>query len=622
MPAFNLRIAQMTYTCGRFLSKRSTNVLRPKRHIAYAWALAACLSASVHAQTTNFDPPDLKIVDNVGISLISGKAQFHSSPVSIGPKDAALKFSLTFNGDATWVSTADGFAGEVYQATNHPYYDVAVNLFHQADIFRGGATTDTRQTGSTLLKKSDGSYEYVSRDGVRYFTTATIKGWHNENGGVNQAITKVVYPNGREININRSALQGTALQSVTTNDGYQLQYSYNAKQELVKVTALNLAVDYCAPAAPNCVYSRTWPSANFLRESAVVNFAGPTTLTTTDSAGNVTKYFTEDGYEQYLQTVFHYSRLTSVKWPSSPSAKNVELGYGTMKKCVDGGGYWACDSLRGDIVTSAKIGNGRWTYSYRQLSVNAPPYIGVDDPWTTTATSQEGFVTTAQYDVKKGTSHFVTTSSGSADYDRSLPNRLLNAKDSEGRVFSFTYDARGNILTKTQTGTGGAGSLVLEANYDVVCSNPVTCNKPNWVKDAKGNRTDYTYDPVHGGVLTETSPADANGVRPQKRNKYVQRTAMVKNSSGGYGAAGPAIWLQDTSTICRTSNATATGCQAANDEVVTSYDYGATSGPNNLMLRGQVVTADGVSRRVCYAYDALGNKISETTANAGLTNCY
>lgn len=249
------------------------------------------------------------------------------------------------------------------------------------------------------------------------------------------------------------------------------------------------------------------------------------------------------------------------------------------------------------------------------------PYPGVDHWWATTATSQESFVTTANYDIGKNLIHYVTASNGSRNYDGNLSNRLLSAADSEGRNFSFTYDARGNVLVKTQTGTGG-GSLVSTANYDVVCGNPVTCNQPNWVKDAMGNQTDYTYDPVHGGLLTETSPPDANGVRPQKRSRYVQRVALVKNSAGGYSAAGPSLWVLDTSSYCRTSNATSTGCQAANDEVVTSYDYGATSGPNNLMLRGEVVTADGVSHRTCYSYDVLGNKISETTANAGLANCY
>ncbi|NCP12216.1 MAG: hypothetical protein GW859_09770, partial [Sphingomonadales bacterium] len=57
------------------------------------------------------------------------------------------------------------------------------------------------------------------------------------------------------------------------------------------------------------------------------------------------------------------------------------------------------------------------------------------------------------------------------------------------------------------------------------------------------------------------------------------------------------------------------------DEVVTDYDYGPNSGPNNLWLRGVAVTADGTTLRTCYGYDANGRKISETQPNANLGSC-
>jgi YD repeat-containing protein len=55
--------------------------------------------------------------------------------------------------------------------------------------------------------------------------------------------------------------------------------------------------------------------------------------------------------------------------------------------------------------------------------------------------------------------------------------------------------------------------------------------------------------------------------------------------------------------------------------VLTTYDYGPDSGPNNLQLRGTVVTADGQSLRTCQSYDANGRKISETGAGANLSSC-
>jgi hypothetical protein len=71
-------------------------------------------------------------------------------------------------------------------------------------------------------------------------------------------------------------------------------------------------------------------------------------------------------------------------------------------------------------------------------------------------------------------------------------------------------------------------------------------------------------------------------------------------------------------TSATTNNACAGG---ANDEVVTTYDYGPNGGPNNLLLRGKVVTFAGQSRRTCYGHDLYGNQISETEPRAGLTSC-
>jgi hypothetical protein len=86
--------------------------------------------------------------------------------------------------------------------------------------------------------------------------------------------------------------------------------------------------------------------------------------------------------------------------------------------------------------------------------------------------------------------------------------------------------------------------------------------------DARGFTTTWTYAPEHGGVLTETGPA-VNGVTPQKRYSYVQRTARLADGS----AAGPPVWLLDQMWFCRNGNPAAggAGCaQRSADEVVTS----------------------------------------------------
>lgn len=147
------------------------------------------------------------------------------------------------------------------------------------------------------------------------------------------------------------------------------------------------------------------------------------------------------------------------------------------------------------------------------------------------------------------------------------------------------------------------------------------CDKPLTATDAKGQVTTYTYDAAHGGILTETLPA-VNGITPQKRYEYAQRYAWVKNSGGTFVQSASPMWLKTRERSCRTTASSGATCAGgAADEVITDYDYGPDSGPNNLLLRGVIVTADGQSLRTCYGYDEMGRKISETQPAANLGSC-
>ncbi|GAA0488183.1 hypothetical protein GCM10009096_33960 [Parasphingorhabdus litoris] len=200
---------------------------------------------------------------------------------------------------------------------------------------------------------------------------------------------------------------------------------------------------------------------------------------------------------------------------------------------------------------------------------------------------------------------------------------LRSFTDPEGIKTLLEYDNYQNVTKATRQAKPGSGlaNIVTSAAYGT--TNPKTSTKPLWVIDANGNRTDFTYDPAHGGMLTKTLPADGNGIRSQTRYTYTQRYAWIKNSSGGYSRAAAPIWVLIGEEYCKTSAADANGnCTGgATDEVVTTYDYGPDSGPNNLLLRGNAITADGQTLRTCYTYDEFGRKTSETPPAANLASC-
>lgn len=289
-----------------------------------------------------------------------------------------------------------------------------------------------------------------------------------------------------------------------------------------------------------------------------------------------------------------------------------------------------------------------WTYSYSSGTESPSDYvpsfgeiryssIGVTDPdgRATIARFGNGFLasyTTGATDpaVRQSISYeyslvnafavgYATGWSG-PHYSTIFPSKV---KYAEGNSVAFTRDDADNVTARQEMPKPGASEPI--ANYSWtypqtnVWSNPticavanVLCDKPTKFKDASNAETDYTYDATHGGMLTKTLPAAANGVRPQMRYSYAQRNAMIKNAAGAFVAMQPPIWVLTQESICKTGASTATGCATASDEVRTVYEYGPTTGANNLLLRGVVNDSIGVNARTCYQYDALGRKIAET----------
>jgi hypothetical protein len=199
----------------------------------------------------------------------------------------------------------------------------------------------------------------------------------------------------------------------------------------------------------------------------------------------------------------------------------------------------------------------------------------------------------------------------------------VSTTDPGGFKTDLTWDMFARNLQQTRrhaTAGSALADVVMSAGYNCGGLTFRYCSKPTSVTDARGAVTVYTYAPEHGGVLTETLPA-VNGINPQKRYTYAQRSAWIANGAGGWVQAASPVWVLVRMSVCKSGAASGAGCATAGDEVITTYDYGPDSGPNNLNLRGNVVDAGGLSLRTCMSYDAIGNKVSETKPRAGLTSC-
>jgi YD repeat-containing protein len=229
-------------------------------------------------------------------------------------------------------------------------------------------------------------------------------------------------------------------------------------------------------------------------------------------------------------------------------------------------------------------------------------------------------------EVRPGITRFVDELNRQTLYQYDNGDRLTKVTFPEGNAIEYIPGATRptDIIYHSKNGSTETVHQVFPSctgGYNGTAPDKV-CFKPTSITDARGQTTNFTYDPAHGGLLTKTDPPDANGVRPQTRYSYVQRYAWIKSSGGGYSHAASPVWLLASEKFCKTTAASGAGCAGgSSDEVVTTYDYGPDSGPNNLWLRGKIVTANGVSLRTCYRRDNYGQIIAQTSPNANLTSC-
>ena len=505
-----------------------------------------------------------------------------------------------------------------------------------------GGLAPVKPTGDALVLNSDGTYTYTKRDGTQVIfelMNARVA------GDTFNVAKEVVYPDGRVLTYSYATLSSglTILTSVTRNDGLQLHFTYGTSPFTISsvqveaptaVTAINNAYEYCDPNAITCSLNMTWPTATF-------SFSAPSgandVFTVTDSAGRVTTYSMYD-YSGYGLTNTGPGYMTvGVKLPSSSGGNNITYSYCYTTTCSWAPGTNDNDNFT-NYVTSVTRNGYVWNYTGSYVSgTTFTPYIVTYQSASPVGASEQVKLYSCMLTTENGNKYCLdpliqfTNTQGEVLYTEDFDMEMQDGVMPEGNQTNYTWDGRGNLTAETLAPKPGSSlqQIPLSAGYDTTCSNMLTCNQPNWVKDGNQNERDYTYNPANGEVATVTLPPDVNGIRPQTNYTYAQQSAWALNSSGQYVASTP-IWVLSTESYCRTSAGTtdsSTGqvdCAAGtSDKVLKIYYYGPNSGPNNLFLRGEEVTADGQNHVTCYGYDRFGNRISVTTPNGGvaLTSC-
>ena len=564
--------------------------------------------------------PTAEALDDKGVNMLNGGLLVRDPGLGIGMQhDGGLQFART------WA----GMSAMVFAGWNHSFnYNVKsdnflakVSLGDKSEAFRSSPTgyIPLKQLGSTL-SNVNGTFVYTDKDGI----VVTLAGILLSSGSITKPVaTSLVKPNGERWSFTygtwSSPNAGTQvyLKSIQTNFGYQLKFSYSPSSSIINsVLAINDAVEYCDPTAAVCSgLANYWPTVNYSRTQMATQ---ANYIETVSGPGNINRSY----------TIFAASDTVGRPWPRD-IVRKVDGPAGTAATDYE---YMGISNPQGTtvyyVLKSVSDVSGKWSYSY---DVSSSDKFGVTRK--SPDQSERLYRSNSPNDLNEITSftdELSRTTKYLYDYQYNLtdvmpPEVTLSGTTPVAGYIHQQYDSRGNVLSVTKVPKSGSGlnSIVYSAGFDQTCVNPAKCNKPNWVRDPLGNQTDYTYDPSHGGILSEMQSAPLPGAaRPLTLTTWVQIYGWAKNSSGAMVRSAYPIWRVATKTVCQTvAGSNNPMCDAASRQTVTTFQYGASATRYALLVKGKAVSSGGPVLRTCYDYDIYGRVMSETAPNAGLGVC-
>lgn len=599
---------------------------------SYTFAiLSFCSLYPAEAQTFPL-PIENPVLDEYGMELKSGRyGGLSVSIISIGG-DESSSLSRVYAPQNGREILAQPITNRHYSVVNlsntpnlnDPYEVVTIG-------YPGGSSSFRRKAGTSTW-----SPEYAT--GATFVSDATWTTWvFTDKYGIKVEPGKITYPDGREIfggGTYTSGVDPIFVDTIDIRNNFGFRLRTTNQNSTFAIQAVNMALNYC-----NNDLTAQCPGLQSVR-TASVQRPSRSQVKLTNAAGELTQITLEPieafdseptcyggpGPCQWNGIKWIYYYPTQVTFPGSagPDIVISYMRYGTPGTAthneilvdhldVNGisvdyfnsyspNGSWGGQNGYQVNVSSVAGGQPRLSAQSRSISAGAWPMSNLNLDILTENPSR-------------------TTSFG-----YNAMGTVSAASYPGGISVEYKFDNRYNVEQVIRHPKPGSGEdpTITKYEYMLLCSIDTQsyCNLPAAVIDPKDNRTEYTYN-SRGQILTMTAPAPTAGdVRPVTTYSYTMRTAYILDGSGGTVAAGSPISMLTRKSECRTMQ----NCVGTADEIVTDYDYGPTSGPNNLLRRGMTVTAANSAgqtevHRTCYRYNYFGDQISVTSPRAGLASC-
>ncbi|MEG3148337.1 hypothetical protein U1769_00465 [Sphingomonas sp. ZT3P38] len=582
--------------------------------------LAASISAHTLAQLP--PPPKGPRIDANGVDVKTGNPVYSRAELDIGPPgENGLHLARYLSG---------GIFRDSFDST---YLDNNIMDIPESISASFGPTGDSFGSfgvspGAFIFSESSGPI-YKQKNGTKVTFGLLIWDQYGAFGDNSEQIyrlaTSVSYGNGVVWTIHYKVIPQTyypvfRIQSVTTNTGYQIKFTYESNNvsqgwwgRRVSAKAINNSIEYCDPDADSCALSHPWPTASYAYTSSGSPTAPPVIGTTsvTDATGGVTVYRSTSGPSSTLSITNPDSAVESIKYLFSylpncvqnPNIPNFAL-------CSMGSDYRVTSAILPDKTTN-------YAYNISAGLVTSTEPGGIVNRYYSQNTLRDGEYALVQWiDPLNHVYNFQVNQDGLE----------TQAQWPELNYVSSTRDAAGNVLDETAyPKPSGGPTLARHQTFDPCTASSMTCDKPRTITDPRGNVTAMQYN-ANGQMVSEVGPPDSHNIRTVKLFTYADLYAYVKNSAGSLVAAASPVSMLTSETMCEGapgSSAAACSTAPAAVKVVTTYEYGAAGTPNTLLRRAKVVDQGPgkLNLRTCYSYDDYGNNISETAPRAGLTSC-
>jgi hypothetical protein len=480
------------------------------------------------------------------------------------------------------------------------------------DIYgRGAQLNIVNQAASPLV------YKMVESDGTTYTFIASSAYVVDANPPPPQApaywVSSIDRPSGDRLSFvyeagrtNSGVTTANRLKSVSNSQGYGLKFTYAnptvggaLDSSKLRISQINAVSSTCDLSNTSCSYLSLYNSS--YSYSYIYSNGSPVI---------VHDYYGNSTYDFYMSS---FSDPSGITHSYSSNNQNFYTGSNSVADiAVTMGSTWVVDGLGNErelkevfSLKDAMSNASNFTYQIVDNTSNSQTdsTVTVTDPSNGTrvyhnkynATFVAPITNEPLVDWVKDPNGLITS------YGYDSQTRLVSVTNPEGDIGVQTLDSRGNATEsrfKAKPGSGLADIVTTRYFPACVSTNLKICNKPSYIIDARGNRTDYTYDPAHGGVLTETGPADSSGNRPLTTYQYV--------SFVGYDGVTFYRLSSKIEKIDATRNRT------------TTYTYD----PANHWSLKQTAVSDGQTTRItCSKYGDNGRLISKTSPNAGLQVC-